>query len=448
MFQNQKHQTQPITQVMSNASTTSAVAARVFRVAIIGGGISGLTCAKNIVEKCVNSTQPLHLNICVFEKSYRPGGRLATRVMSKVENASFDHGAQYFTVRSNEFKDMFVNSWQQRGVVQKWNGKIQALEWPSAKLSDTHGHTDRYVGVPGMNSLVDDIAQQISSHPTYSKYIEFRYNTQVKRIINLTATPTTTATTNSSTNSINESQWQLIGEVMDTRTKKAISDIHTLGVYDVVVAAVPAPQCQPLLQDIVPELAAKAGQVKMGGCWATMIAFDQRQNFPFDAAFVNIGSTKSNDQGSLGHQSSSDSKEFSPLSWISRNSSKPQRLSSENKALDCWVLHSSAPFFDAHSEQTPENMAGVMTELFSQITRQLSLPTAQPVTAVAHRWRYSFPYDTLPDSYLWSNDSSVGACGDWCGGSRVEGAFLSGYRLGEQIANYLQQQQQQLSGKL
>ena len=62
-------------------------------VAVIGAGITGISLA-NLLKKKVNLT--------VFEKSRGVGGRMATR---RAEPYQFNHGAQYFKVENNEFKD-------------------------------------------------------------------------------------------------------------------------------------------------------------------------------------------------------------------------------------------------------------------------------------------------------------------------------------------------------
>jgi hypothetical protein len=59
------------------------------------------------------------------------------------------------------------------------------------------------------------------------------------------------------------------------------------------------------------------------------------------------------------------------------------------------------------------------------------MAAVQPSYVVAHRWRYALPTQPLPDRCLFDGDSNMGACGDWCSGPRVEGAFLSGAALAE-----------------
>jgi predicted NAD/FAD-dependent oxidoreductase len=75
---------------------------------IIGAGIAGLLLARGLVARGVE--------VVVLEKSRGYGGRMATK---RVGEASFDSGAQYFTVREPGFATV-VNDWQAHGWVQNW----------------------------------------------------------------------------------------------------------------------------------------------------------------------------------------------------------------------------------------------------------------------------------------------------------------------------------------
>ena len=61
-------------------------------IAIVGAGIAAVTCARTLVQAGHRVT--------VFEKSHTVGGRMATR---SSPFGTFDHGAQYFTVRDPRF---------------------------------------------------------------------------------------------------------------------------------------------------------------------------------------------------------------------------------------------------------------------------------------------------------------------------------------------------------
>ena len=62
-------------------------------IAVVGAGIAVITCARTLIQAGHRVT--------VFEKSRGAGGRMSTR---NTEFGSFDHGAQYFTVRDERFE--------------------------------------------------------------------------------------------------------------------------------------------------------------------------------------------------------------------------------------------------------------------------------------------------------------------------------------------------------
>ena len=70
------------------------------RVIVVGAGLSGLMAAQEIHNA--------GHEVIVFDKGRGVGGRLATR---RIDAATLDHGAQFFTVRTNEFA-AHVDKWE------------------------------------------------------------------------------------------------------------------------------------------------------------------------------------------------------------------------------------------------------------------------------------------------------------------------------------------------
>lgn len=105
------------------------------RIIVVGAGLSGLMAA----HECA-----LHGHeVIVFDKGRGVGGRLATR---RIKDATLDHGAQFFTVRSDEFQNR-VDDWITAGVVREW----------CRGFSEEDGHP-RYVGTHGMTSIAKYLA--------------------------------------------------------------------------------------------------------------------------------------------------------------------------------------------------------------------------------------------------------------------------------------------------
>jgi predicted NAD/FAD-dependent oxidoreductase len=55
----------------------------------------------------------------------------------------------------------------------------------------------------------------------------------------------------------------------------------------------------------------------------------------------------------------------------------------------------------------------------------------------SHLWRYAQAVAPLSVGCLWDDTLGIGACGDWCNGSRIEGAFLSGISVAERVVSHL-----------
>ena len=87
------------------------------RVAIIGAGIAGLSCAQEL--------QGHGFSVTIFDKSKGVGGRMSHRYFGDWEA---DHGAQYFTARDPVFQQE-VAQWVQAGVAKPWAGRIVSSSW-------------------------------------------------------------------------------------------------------------------------------------------------------------------------------------------------------------------------------------------------------------------------------------------------------------------------------
>ncbi|TWT78375.1 protoporphyrinogen oxidase [Posidoniimonas polymericola] len=176
-----------------------------------------------------------------------------------------------------------------------------------------------------------------------------------------------------------------------------------LGSFDFLVASAPAPQSAELLH-AAPPLQELANSVRMTACWAVMLAFREPLGLACDGAFV----------------------EDSPLSWLARDSSKPGRAPDR----DTWVLHASPEWSQQHLEDDRDAVLDALTSAFWEATRASRRPA---IWFAAHRWRFALPPEPLSEPFLLDVPSRSAACGDWCGGPQVEGAYLSGVRLADRL---------------
>jgi len=108
------------------------------RVVVIGAGMAGLVAARTLHDESGGA-----LDIAVVDKGRSVGGRMATR---RIGDATFDHGAQFFTVRTPAFQRR-VDDWMDRELVRIWNHGFDRDD----------GHP-RYIAPGGMTSLAKDLA--------------------------------------------------------------------------------------------------------------------------------------------------------------------------------------------------------------------------------------------------------------------------------------------------
>ena len=109
------------------------------RVVVVGAGIAGLMAAQTLVKN--------GHDVIVVDKGRSPGGRLATR---RIDDATLDHGAQFFTVRDPLFKS-HVEKWIASAVVTEWCRGFDS----AAQNNDGF---PRYRGVRGMTDIAKHLA--------------------------------------------------------------------------------------------------------------------------------------------------------------------------------------------------------------------------------------------------------------------------------------------------
>ena len=323
-------------------------------VAIIGAGLAGLTCG--------TALSGLLPNLKVFEKSVFAGGRVSRFRAGEFE---FNHGAQYFTVNNPLFWNI-VSAWQTDGFVRPWDGWIVELQ--KGQIINTDPSTQRFVGVPRMQVVAENLARRCEL-VTSANIAELEHQ--------------------------QEGGWRLFNERGDYQ-----------GAFDVVIIATAAHQVAELCRG-VPEIAQAAEGVDMTVCWSGMLAFEQRLNIPYDAAFVLD----------------------SPLSWISRY----QYAQAEGGA-DCWVLHASPEWSQRYAASFRGRVMHALLDAFWEAT---DLQPQKPVSASVHCWKHALPINPISEDSLFVEDRAIGACGDWCTAPRIEGAVLSGFSMADRVMKYI-----------
>lgn len=177
---------------------------RIDSVAVIGAGLSGVVAASRL--------RRAGLSVHILEKSRGAGGRMASR---RAGDLAFDHGAQYFTARSEAFAAE-VAGWVAAGLAVPWGG-------------------DRFVGTPAMNAPVKALAADLPL------------------TIGFTATGIDGA----------PGRWFVEG-----------AEGARVGPVDAVLVSAPSPQTAALLARVAPSLARSAERAVYAPCLALMLAYE------------------------------------------------------------------------------------------------------------------------------------------------------------------------------
>ena len=204
------------------------------KVAIIGAGLAGLTCANMLKEK---------YEIVIFEKSRGVGGRMATRYKDDWE---FDHGAQYFSAKTPEFQKFLAIPIKEK-IIARWDAKFVEFDFDKVVFKRNWNQDyPHFTSQPKMSSLAKFLSQNL----------EVKLQTKITKLIK------------------NNEKWNLIDE----------NENSYFG-FDLLILAIPSPQ---VLEIIPPNfsLLKEVKNIKMLGCFSLMLGFNKSLELGFEAALV------------------------------------------------------------------------------------------------------------------------------------------------------------------
>ena len=186
------------------------------KVAIIGAGITGLCVAEGLAGRA---------NVTVFEKSWGPGGRMATRRFRLDDGFAFaDHGAPYVHARTDAFR-AFMEERERAGHAARWGERDGMPAW---------------VGLPHMNTMLAALAERHA----------VRFQARVDAVERA------------------GDGWHL---ALAPHEREGGTATGREGPFDAVVVAVPATQAARLMSDEGARLAA----VEADPCWTWMGVFER-----------------------------------------------------------------------------------------------------------------------------------------------------------------------------
>ena len=322
------------------------------KIAIIGAGIAGLTTAKMLREVA---------EVTVYEKSRGAGGRACTRYTDLFD---FDHGAQFFTVKAPQFKEL-LNPLIQSDIVKSWNAKF--VEIKKNKVINQRQWNDdfpHYVGAPSMSEIGRFLAQDLD--------VKLNTEVQIRK---------------------KEDQWHII----DT------DDVNH-GSFDWVISTAPSLQSAALLSDEFKfhNILIERNMIE---CFSLMLGFENKLDLAWEAALISDAD----------------------ISWISVNSSKPDR-----KKDFTLLIHSTNLWAKNNFNTKKDTVIEQLLDATSGVTGK-AIYNAKHIDV--HRWKFANIKKQIIKPPFIDQSNRIAACGDWCIKGRIESAFLSGFELANEMRN-------------
>ena len=275
----------------------------------------------------------------------------------------FDHGAQFFTAKGTIFKN-FIKPLIKENIIKRWDARF--AEFIDNKILRTiswNAEYPHYVGTPGMNSIAEYLSTELN----------IKLNTKINKVVH------------------NANNWELFDD-----------DSNNLGKFDWVISTAPAIQSAEILpvnfkyhKDLLDR--------KMVGCFSLMLGFKKPIPLLWDAALIRNAD----------------------ISWISINSSKPDRGNSFSM-----LINSTNAWAENHLSDDSQS---VISHLHKETTRIIGHDTGNADHVCLKAWHYANISKQTQSELLIDCDNKLAACGDWITQGRIESAFEAGFMMAQEI---------------
>ena len=291
------------------------------------------------------------------------------RMSSRIkDDFNFDFGAQFFIAKKPEFKE-FLKPFIEQKILMPWCGNF--VEIDNYKITYQRKwpeEKNHLVPAIKMNQFCKELARDL----------DISLQTRIAKIEK------------------NAKKWQ----IFDDKN-------NSLGEFDWLFFSIPAPQ----LLELIPQecnFFEATKNIKMLGCFALMLGFEKPLNLEYDIALI----------------------KNSIISWISSESSKPQRKNSAS-----YTILARNDWADHNIENDIEDVKKQIIAEFGKIIQQ---PLDNIIHQDIHRWRYAnIAKQEKNVKFFLDNNLQIGACGDWLIHGRVEASYLSASALFNEISKNL-----------
>lgn len=386
-----------------------AVDSKSSKIAIIGGGLTGLFTA-TLLERSFtqqqkdmgrkDSTSTPHITI--FEKSrsvgrlanrYRTNDQIARNAASNKTHWQWAFGAQFFTAKTSDFQQ-FIAPWLNIGSIRPWcaqvvdltsiNNELQAPKMVKKEQWDTT--QARYISTPKMTSWGRALADDLT-HTTIA------FKTRVAPLVQY-----------------NESLAEEVktGDKGNKKTELFDDMGNSLGQFDWVICTAPNGQAQALMAGSGFEQQAKITEPKMLACYTLMLGWEDFDQLP---EIANTQSELSWDVAYL---------KTSILDRIFIEHQKP----AHDDLLPSITIHACNRWSEQHVDEDIETVKAQLLQAAKQALNWND--DNMPSQIDCHRWRYAataVDTDKSPVGVLSDESHQWIVSGDWCGQGNIESCY-------------------------
>ena len=401
--------------MIANALSLSMSQGKPPQIAVVGSGISALTCAREVARlsgsKDVEKNGLSGAEVTLFTSRSKMSTQMGPKNQAKPLNGKpfFDYGVQYITAQNEEFKNE-VQRWADLGLCTRLNGDEVGIVSSENGYTPFKGGSGNFVGNGGMSVLITKLIDDAENEflPDGNFRVQRGFPNQKKKIQGL------------SKNS--EGKWIL-------QTKEG----ETVAPFDFVVGGF-AQHCltDPFLLsggDASKSMLSCLRRVESNQLIVMQVSFSPplpSKSAPFTAA----------------HVSGEDC-----LSFVANNSKKPhqdQKFRTENNSMESWTLISTASFGEREFNTNTNGYRKIAEEeMLEALSRILNIPNLRsnhnPKINRINHWEDGLSSNVPPSSRgcLLDASQNLGWCGDFCTDRpNLEGAAQSGRAMAHNLNLY------------
>jgi predicted NAD/FAD-dependent oxidoreductase len=406
---------------------TSVTSMSVKTVAVIGGGVSGLSCADRLAAA---------FDVTVYDTGrLRPGGRCSSRQVndplkkeeedrsnSLLSRYRFDHAAQILSVPSDPLYADFskkVQEWEKAGIIRRFPENAVYNIRSHKKLESLSG--ELFYGSEGMGSIPASIVKQSSGAFKLNQDVWVSPSNGVKYMPS-------------------NSKWkvQAGGKVLGFYDALVIA--HNGKCADRLMSKTPAKDVHNLLRvNFAPTVPSHGG---------TRMTLNSVYSLTFAVPTDSVLSKRLPDSFVAGFVHNHPALRFLTC--------QTRKYPADGSNVELWTVLSSAAFakkYKAPQESLPEDTVSQVSRLLlsaieeavtgnGNATTEDTAPCALESSVLDQRlqlWGAALPLNQWetgagqPAGFLYDAKHSVGVCGDWLVEASLAGAWTSGYLLAEHI---------------